>query len=186
MTRVIAGMTQSLDGFIEDANGSADALYADLAALHGTDYMQAMIDETGAVVMGRRSFEMGDPDWYAGNYEFQVPIFVVTHAPPAAMPKHDDNLTFTFVTDGVAHAVELAKAAAGERAVTVVGGVRVIRDLLREGLVDELRIDVVPVLLGTGRRLLDDPDLAHVQLEKTGVQEIGTRTSLRFRIPAGD
>ena len=182
MARVIAGMTQSLDGFIEDAAGSADALYTDLAALHGTGYMQSMIDETGSVLMGRRSFEMGDPDWYAGNYEFQVPIFVLTHVPPAVMPKQDDNLTFTFVTDGLAHAVELARTAAGDRAVTVVGGVSVIRELLRGGFVDELRIDIVPVLLGTGRRLLDDPDLAQVKLERPGVQEIGARTSLRFRV----
>lgn len=57
--------------------------YPDLADLQGTDYMDAAIEATGAVVMGRRTFEMGDRDSYVGNYEFQVPIFVVTHDPRA-------------------------------------------------------------------------------------------------------
>ena len=56
--------------------------------------------------MGRRTFEMGDPDSYVGNYEFQVPIFVLTHHPPSVAPKQDEHLTFTFVTDGVESAVE--------------------------------------------------------------------------------
>lgn len=62
--------------------------------------------------MGRGSFEMANPDSYVGNYEFQVPIFVLTHHPPAVPPKQDDRLTFTFVTDGVHSAIEQAKAAA--------------------------------------------------------------------------
>jgi dihydrofolate reductase len=74
MATVTAGMTMSLDGLIADRQGSASALYPDLADLQDTDYMNAAIDETGAVVMGRRTFEMADPDSYVGNYEFQVPI----------------------------------------------------------------------------------------------------------------
>ena len=179
---VIAGMTISVDGFVADRNGDAGALYPDLADLQGTDYMNAAIEATGAVVMGRRSFEMGDPDSYVGNYEFQVPIFVLTHHPPAEAPKQDDRLTFTFVTDGVASAIQQAKAAAGDRAVTVVGGAEVIQQLLREGLVDELHIDVMPVLLGGGLRFLENVDPERVRLEKLGVQEVGPRTSLRFRV----
>lgn len=83
MARVIAGMTSSLDGFVADQDGSAGRLYPDLAALRGTPYMNAMIEETGAVLMGKRTFEMAeDPDWYVGQYEFQVPLFVLTHEPP--------------------------------------------------------------------------------------------------------
>ena len=152
MAKVIAGMTTSLDGFVEDESGSASRLYPDLAALQGTDYMNATIAETGAVLMGKRSFEMGDPDSFVGNYEFQVPIFVVTHEPPAVAPKQDEHLTFTFVTDGVESAVAHARAAAGDRAVQVIGGVDVIGQLLDAGLVDELRVDVMPVLLGGSAR----------------------------------
>lgn len=180
---MIAGQTVSVDGFVADADGSAAALYPDLAGLQGSPYMNAMIEETGAVVMGRRSFEMAeDPDTLADSYEFQTPIFVVTSHPPAVTPKENDRLTFTFVTDGVESAVAQAKAAAGDKAVTVVGGVDVIRQLLDAGLVDELRVDVMPVLLGAGLRFLDDPTLVHVTLEKLGVDEVGVRTSLRFRV----
>ena len=182
MATVIAGMTISLDGFVADSGGRVDRLYPDLAALRGTAYMNALIEETGAALMGRRTFEMGDPDSYVGNYEFQVPIFVLTHHPPETPPKQDDRLTFTFVTDGLASAVEQAKAAAGGKAVQVVGGASVVQQLLREGLVDELRIDVMPVVLGSGLRLLEGVGLERVQLEKIQVQEVGVRTSLGFRV----
>ena len=98
MAKVIVGMTISLDGFVADQNGNAGRLYPDLAALRYTAYMKDAIEQTGAVLMGRRTFEMGDPDSYVGNYEFQVPIFVLTHHPPSVAPKQDEHLTFTFVT----------------------------------------------------------------------------------------
>lgn len=72
MATVIVGMTVSVDGFVEDASGSTGPLYPDLATRQGSAYMNAAIDETGAVLMGRRSFEMGHPDSYVGDYEFQV------------------------------------------------------------------------------------------------------------------
>jgi dihydrofolate reductase len=182
MAKVIAGMTTSLDGFVADQSGSASRLYPDLAALRDTTYMNAAIEETGAVLMGKRTFEMGDPDSYVGNYEFQVPIFVLTHEPPRVAPKQDEHLTFTFVTEGLESAVAQAKAAAGEKAVQVVGGASVTQQLLQAGLVDQLCVDVMPVLLGVGLRFLDNPDLEHVQLEKIGVQEVGARTSLSFLV----
>jgi hypothetical protein len=72
MTKVIVGMTVSIDGFAADRNGSASPLYPDLQDLRDTDHMQTMIRETGAVLMGKRAFEMGDPDSYVGTYEFQA------------------------------------------------------------------------------------------------------------------
>jgi dihydrofolate reductase len=179
---VIAGMTMSVDGYVADANGSASAVYTDLDDWRQTGHMKALIDTTGAVLMGRRAYEMGDPDSYVGNYEFQVPIFVLTHHPPETPPKQDEQLTFTFVTDGVESAVEQAKAAAGEKAVQVVGGAGVVQQLLRAGLVDELHVDVMPVLLGEGLRLFENVDPERVKLEKKDVQEIGPRTSLEFRV----
>jgi dihydrofolate reductase len=156
MAKVVAGMTTSLDGFVADETGSADRLFTDLAPLQGTAYMNALIEVTGAVLMGKRTFEMADPDSYVGNYEFQVPIFVLTHDPPQAPPKQDERLTFTFVTDGVESVVAEATAAAGHKAVQVVGGVSVTRQLLQAGLVDELHVDIVPLLLGGGLRFFDD------------------------------
>jgi dihydrofolate reductase len=90
MARVTAGMSTSIDGFVADESGSA-SLWPDLEELQGSEYMNALIEETGAVLMGRRTFDMAeDPDWYVGNYEFQVPIFVLTHQPPPVPPKQDD------------------------------------------------------------------------------------------------
>jgi dihydrofolate reductase len=180
--KVIAGMTMSLDGFVADADGNVGRLYQDFETLQGTPFMEEMIAETGAVLMGRKMFEMGDPDSWVGTYEFQVPIFVLTHHPPATPPKQDEHLTFTFVQDGVASAVRQATAAAGSKAVQVVGGADVIQQLLRAGLVDELNIDIMPVFLGAGSRLFEGSDLNGVSLELIGSEAIGQRTNLRFRV----
>jgi dihydrofolate reductase len=180
--KVIVGMTMSLDGYVADEHGSIARLYPDLADLQGGAYMEAMVEETGAVLMGRRTFQMADPDSYVGNYEFQVPIFVLTSQPPSPPPKQDDRLSFTFVTDGLESAVAQATSAAGDKAVTVVGGPAVVTELLRAGLADELRVDVMPVLLGSGLRLFGRPGLGSVELEKINVQEIGARTALRYRV----
>lgn len=85
------------------------------------------------------------------------------------------------MSDGVEAAVAQATAAAGDKAVQVIGGVDVTRQVLEAGLADELRVDVMPVLLGGGLRLFED-GLEHVQLGKLGVQEVGPRTSLTLRI----
>lgn len=181
MSKVIAGMTMSLDGFVADAEGKVDRLYADFAAVQDSPSMQATIAETGAVIMGRRMFEMGDPESW-GEYEFQVPIFVLTHHPPENPPRQDGSLTFAFVNDGVASAVLRAKAAAGISDVQVVGGAGVIQELLREGLVDELHIDIMPVLLGDGQRLFAGVDLHNVGLEMLRVEQTGQRTGLRLAV----
>jgi dihydrofolate reductase len=132
--------------------------------------------------MGRRAFEMGDPDSYVGNYEFQVPIFVLTHEPPLKAPKQDENLTFTFVTDGIESAIRQAKAAAGDKNVTVIGGASTGQQLIRAGLVDELEIDIMPVLLGEGLRLFEHIGSEPIELEKISVGEINSRTQFRFRV----
>jgi dihydrofolate reductase len=181
MARVIAGMTTSLDGFVADAAGSAAALSADWPQLRDSAYLRALQERTGAVLMGRRTFAMADdPDSYADAYEFQVPVFVVTHTPPPRPPRSNQRLSFAFVPD-VRAAVDQAVDAAGERDVTVVGGAVLIRQLLAAGLVDELHLDVVPVLLGAGLRLFQGT--RPLALEKLGVVEAGVRTGLRFRVP---
>jgi hypothetical protein len=87
MAGVITGTIMSLDGFIADAKGSVEHLYSGFANLHDTGYVRTTIERTGAVNVGRETFEMADPDSYVGAYEFQVPIFVVTHHPPRVPPK---------------------------------------------------------------------------------------------------
>ena len=123
MGKVIAGMSMSLDGYINDQNGSVEKLYSDFSELHDAPAFQEMIKNTGAVVMGRHVYEMGDPNlWANDDYEFQTPIFVLTHTPPAKYPKGNNKLTFTFVTDGIESAVSQAKKAASDKDVQVIGG----------------------------------------------------------------
>jgi dihydrofolate reductase len=184
MGKVVLGMTMSLDGFINDRNGSVEALYPDLAELRDIDPLKESIQNTGAVVMGRHSFDMSeDPDWFADNYEYQVPIFVLTHEPPKKHPRETDDLTFTFVTDGIERAVAQAKAAAGEKEVNIIGATSTAKQCLKAGLADELHVDIMPVFLGAGLRAFEEMDEGQVQLERIKVMELpGGRTHLRFRI----
>lgn len=184
MAKVILGTTMSVDGFINDRNGSVAALYPDLDTWRYTELGRESIQNTGAVVMGRNSFAMAeDPDSLADNYEYQVPIFVLTHQPPKEHPKENNSLTFTFVTDGIESAIRQAKAAAGEKGVNVIGAPSTAQQCLRAGLADELHIDIMPVLLGVGLRFFDENSMAPIQLERILVVEIPEgRTHLKFRI----
>ena len=173
----------SLDGFIADRNGSVAKLYSDFTEMHDVPSFQETINSTGAVVMGRHTFEMSEPDSYAVDYEFQVPILVLTHSVPTKHPKESDALTFTFVTDGVESAVSQARQAAGTKDVQVVGGASTIQQCLNAGLCDELHIDVIPVLLGEGLRLFENIDTKGLELEKVKVEAATpVRTSMIFRI----
>ena len=184
MGKVILGMTMSLDGFINDRNGSVDVLYADLAALRDTEPLQESMKNTGAVVMGRNSFAMAeDPDWFADSYEYQVPIFVLTHKAPEKMPKQTEQLTFTFVTDGIQSAILQSKVAARDKDVTVIGAAGTAQQCLKAGLADELHVDIMPLLLGSGLRIFEDLGPETIQLERIKVMELpGGRTNLQFRI----
>jgi len=177
-------MTMSLDGYIQDRSGSVGALYPDLETLRETEPLMESIQNTGAVVMGWNAYRMAeDPDSYAGNYEFQVPIFVLTHDVPKRLPKEAAPLTFTFVTDGIEKAVERAKAAAGSKDVVIIGGASTAQQSIRAGLVDELDIDIMPVLLGGGLRLFDDTGSEPVLMDRAKVVELpGGRTHLQFRM----
>ena len=109
MGKVILGFTMSLDGFINDRNSSVEPLYPDLLDWQESEFGKESIQNTGAVVMGRKTFAMGEPDAYADHYEYQVPIFVVTKTAPTKAPKESERLSFTFVTDGVSSAIKKQK-----------------------------------------------------------------------------
>jgi dihydrofolate reductase len=181
MGKVIIGATISLDGFMNDRHGDISRLYPDFEALRSTEMLQEEIRTTGAVVMGRRSYDMAEGD--LTGYEYQVPIFVLTHAVPEGEIKgQNDKLTVTFVTDGLESAFEKAKNAAGEKQVTVVGGANTAQQCLRAGLVDEIHMGVVPVLFGEGLRFFAPLVNEQLQLEKIRVFESPTRTDLWFRV----
>jgi dihydrofolate reductase len=133
------------------------------------------------VVMGRRAYDMGNGDFT--GYEFQVPIFVVTHRPPKEAPKGQNaNLSITFVTEGTEAAVQKAKKAAGRRDVTVVGGADTAQQIIRAGLADELEVGIVPVLFGEGLRLFENLGDRAPQLETIRVMESPGRTDIKYRV----
>src|SRR5689334_3860629 len=110
MTKLIAGITTSLDGYVADRAGDAHALYTDFETMMDSDVMAEQLAETGAVLMGRRMFDSpGDPDSYADDYEFQVPIVVVTHRPFEREPARNEDLFVEAATDGIEAAVGRAK-----------------------------------------------------------------------------
>jgi dihydrofolate reductase len=180
MGKVILGMTMSLDGYINDREGSVSRLYPDLEALRESEELQESIRTTGAVVMGRHAYDMGDGDFT--GYEFQTPIFVLTHHVPASAAKgENEQLTFTFVTDGIKRAVEQAKAAAGDKDVVVLGGAATFQQCLEAGLADELHIDIMPVLLGGGLRLFDHLASAPIELQAISVANVSPEGPISFR-----
>ena len=181
MAKVLVGMTMSLDGFVNDRHGGVDRLYPDLAALRQTETLQELIRTTGAVLMGRHAYDMAGGDFT--GYEFQVPIFVLTHrAPERAASGENERLTFTFVGEGIERAIAQAKAAAGERYVVVAGGASTAQQCLNAGLADELEVAIRPVLLGAGLRLFEHLDVARIALDCIRVTESPTATNLRFRV----
>jgi dihydrofolate reductase len=118
---------------------------------------------TGAMISGRRLYEI--THGWNGSHPFGgIPVFVVTRHVPQEVP--GGATAFTFVTDGIASAVALAKRAAGDKSVYVIGGASIDQQLLDAGLVDELRIDIVPILLGSGIRLFDALRRAPIRLEQ--------------------
>jgi dihydrofolate reductase len=181
MGKVIAGTTMSLDGFINDRNGSVSRLYPDLEALRKTELLQEEIRTTGAVVMGRRAYDMAEGDFT--DYEFQVPIFVLTHDVPEKVAKgENERLTLTFVTDGIERAIEKVKAAAGGKHVMVIGGANTAQQCLQAGLVDQIQIGIVPILLGEGLRFFEHLGSEPIELERMRIIESPTRTDLWFRV----
>jgi dihydrofolate reductase len=125
-----------------------------------TPVIERQIAGIGAHVMGRGMFgggpgEWGDWNgWWGDDPPFHHEVFVLTHHPRADLPTQGGT-TFHFATDGIADAVERARAATGDLDVLVGGGASTIRQALQAGLVDELRLDVAPVYLGAGDRLFD-------------------------------
>ena len=189
MARVICDMSTSLDGYVTGPNDSRENPFGDGAEmLHdwmfdaATDddraILQDMLDHVGAIVMGRTSFDKneGDGGWGDGGPVGDTPCFVVTHR----RPTRSHPPVFTFVTDGVVAAIEQAKQAAGDNVVGL-HGATVMQQALPLGLVDEIRVHVIPVLLGGGTPLFATLDSA-IGLERTQVRVTPAATHLRFRV----
>jgi dihydrofolate reductase len=137
------------------------------------------LEKIGALVAGRRLFDIGN--WGETGQPFgDAPVFVVTHTVPEGWPREDKPITF--VTDGIESAVEQAKAAAGDGWVSV-GGANIAQQCLDAGLLDEVRIDLVPVLLGEGIPYFDNLANSPIALQGPTVIEGTGVTHLIYRVP---
>ena len=131
----------------------------------------------GALVFGRRTFDL--THGWGGKHPLDVPVFVVSSSVPQEWVY--EGSPFTFVTDGLESALEQAKAVAGDKDVGV-GAASIVQQCIRAGLLDEIHIDLVPVLLGGGVSLFDHLGTGPVDLERTRVIEGAGVTHLTFRV----
>jgi dihydrofolate reductase len=202
MGKVSTGLSISLDGFIAGPNDGPESPLGDggerLFAWYSggdTDYrlpgtemvfrvspqsaelLREAHSKLGAFVTGRRTFDI--TNGWGGSPPLGVPTFVVTHTIPQQWVY--EGSPFTFVTDGVESAVELARAVAGDKDVAV-GAASIVQQCIRAGLLDEIHVDLVPVLLGGGVRLFDHLGTEPIELERTRVIEAPGVTHLTFRV----
>jgi len=195
MSKLIAIMSMSLDGYVADRNdgvaevfdwymgsgdveihtGGADDMTFKVSP-PSAEHIRGLTSELGAVLTGRRTFEVAH-GW--GGKHAWGPAFVLTHQIPAGWPRPDS--TVHFVTDGIESAVKQAKAAAAGKSVGV-HGPDTIRQLLNAGLLDEISVDVAAVLLGSGVRLFDHlAGTPTVLGDPTVIQGVGV-THLRYPV----
>lgn len=182
-------ITMSLDGYMTAAGQTAEEPMGEGGhrlhawAFDGDEQDQRVMSQggagTGAVICGRRTYDHSVPWWEADGPTggARLPVFVLSHGRPDAVPEGG---VYTFAA-GVETALEQARAAAGGKDVTVMGGADTGRQFLAAGLLDELSLHVVPVLLGGGTRMFGDLD-AHVELEPVSSIQTPNATHLRLRI----
>jgi dihydrofolate reductase len=194
MQKVAAYVTMSLDGFMAGPNDEIDKLFrwyragdVDFPVEDGeltfrlgapsAAVLQERFNGIGAIVTGRRDFDVSRA--WGGRAPLGKPAFIVTHSIPGEWAGPDS--PFTFVTDGVASAVRQARDAAGGKNV-VVGSSKTIQQCLTAGLLDELHIDLVPLLLADGIRLLENLGTRAIELEPLAVIPGTGVTHLSYRV----
>jgi dihydrofolate reductase len=198
MSKIIAIMSMSLDGYVADRNDGVAEVFdwyfsSGDVAFHtgGSDpmtfkvsppsagHLRGLWSELGAVLTGRRTFDVADG--WGGNHGWG-PAFVLTHHIPPGWPR--PNSTVHFVTDGIASAVNQAKAAAAGKSVGV-HGADTIQQLLNADLLDEIHVDIAALLLGSGVRLFDHlADMPAVLGTPKVIHGVGV-THLRYPVRRG-
>jgi dihydrofolate reductase len=193
MATVIANLSMSVDGFIADPDDGVQELFGWYAngpvevdggggrTFHMTPtsarLLREALSQTGAFLVGRRLYD--HTRGWDGRPPVDAPMVVVTHHPPDDWPR--DGVPITFVSDGIERAVAEAKALAGDRVVAVAGGA-VARECLDAGLLDEVVINLVPVVLGEGIPFLAGVRNGPARLEDPEVTEAAGVTHLRYRV----
>jgi dihydrofolate reductase len=180
MSKVMIHATVSVDGFMADANGGVDWMNGFSTAPGDEEVLESVIRDIGAVVGGaNRTQTIEDGEVPYGSM-LKVPVFLMTHTAHEPITKED--VTYTFVVDDIARAVESAEQAAGEKAVSLLGG-SISRQCLELRLVDEIQLHVVPILLGTGVSLFTGLS-TQIKLERLKTSAFASETHLRYRVLA--
>jgi dihydrofolate reductase len=202
MGKVRTGLAVSLDGFISGPNDDTDSPMGDgghlllawyssgdteyelpgtgmvfKVAAETADFLRDTQRTTGALVMGRRTFDLNNG--WGGKHPLDVPVFVLSSSVPQEWV--NEGSSFTFVTDGLESALMQAKAVAGDKDVGV-GAASVVQQCIKAGLLDEIHIDLVPVLLGGGVSLFDHLGTGPIPLETTKVIQGAGVTHLTYRV----
>jgi dihydrofolate reductase len=209
MSSVTCQISMSLDGFVAGPNQSVENPIGEggmrlhewvfgldsWRAQHGLEGGERTVDAEvvdevvqgiGAYIMGRNMFGGGAgpwdetwTGWWGEDPPFHAPVFVLTHhaREPLAMA---GGTTFTFVTDGIASALEQARTAAGDKDVAIAGGASAARQYLAAGILDELYLHIVPVVLGAGERLFED--VGDPTLEPVKVVASPAVTHIKYRV----
>ena len=196
MGKISTGFSMSLDGYVAGPDDNVDQVFKWMSSggdvpmtlskgdgdielkvsSASAERLEEASAEMGALVAGRRLFEI--TNGCGGRHPLNVPIFVVTHRVMPAWVGQDWPVTFVY--DGLASAIEQAQRAAGEKTVAV-ASTTLVQQCLREGLLDEIHIDLAPFVLGAGVRLFDSLD-APIELESTRIVAATGVTHLTFRV----
>lgn len=178
MGKALIHATVTLDGFMADTDGGVDWMFDVASAEADENLVKQVMEEIGAIVGGgnkTNTIEEGEIP-YGGM--LKVPVYLMTHQ--AHEPIEKDGVTYNFVVDDIAQAVESAKAAAGDKSIALLGG-SISRQSLKLGLVDEIQLHVVPVLLGDGVSLFGGLK-QRIDLERIDSAAFASGIHMRFRI----
>ena len=192
MGLIYGNMSMSLDGFIAGPNVSVtngmgdggerlhDWMFVGKSGEESEAWLAKQFVSTGAVLVGRTMLDVGIGPW-GDNPVFHAPVFVVTHRPAEPILKAGGT-SYTFVSEGPDAALRMARAAAGGKDICVAGGAAIVRHYLLAGVIQELRLHVVPILLGSGTRLFTDVDHPGIEMTAAGNVDAGGVTHLRCEV----
>jgi dihydrofolate reductase len=187
MSKLVVDISMSLDGFIAGPNAAPENPLGDGGnRLHAwyfenpedSEIVKALKTNNGAVIIGRRMYDESLPWWEGSGPSGDTPCFVLTKK---GSEPQDAAKMFTFVTDGIEKALELAKAAAGGKDIHISGGAHTQQQYLKAGLVDEINIHLVPILLGSGTSLFSQLG-RFIELEKVSVKDEPNATHLTYKV----
>lgn len=178
MAKVFIHATITLDGFMAGVDGDMGWM-SDLEAID-EDYavVNKVVAEIGAIVGGSNKRNTIEDDGVPYGGSLKVPVYLMTHT--AHEPIEKDGVTYTFVVDDIATAVETAKKAAGDKNVALLGG-KISRQCLKLGLVDEIVLDVEPLLLGEGISLFEGLG-EKIKLKRLETSAFASETHMRFSV----